>query len=541
MSYSSNTVPQSEFGNPYDAETPVNLRAQTLRRVTDPEPEPAVSDDSTDEDTTAHDPSAGDTGSTEGPRRPSAREAADALRAAITTTGEPRPITPPASESPTIEFTAPATESVNRDYAPADRPALVSGPLADEAYREQVRRAGLLAASPGIETDPAEWGRRGQVNRALGLKLGPLPEEIDYRYDAETVTRAVLPSWFTVMIANPKGGQGKTPTTLMLSYIFGMFYGPGIVAWDNTESKGTLADRAEATTGGEQLHVWDLLEHAADLAGPNATAGALSGYLRRQPGTQVDVLASDSTSSRDKAIGAAECDAVAAVLRRHRVGVFVDTAGEDLSENWQWTAAHAHQLVIPMTYRRDAARAVLEMLDGLAGRGGRSDLVTSAVVAIAATPGSADPADRDAIIADLHDLGISRIVDVPYEPLFEGSGTRIAEAQLAYPTHVAYTRVAAEVAENLAELRASVPVEYTAGAVPASITRPALYTQQPPAAPVPAVSSSWGQQPSPPAEHRPAGSGWFPAPGQPAPYPPTPGPMPGQQYPDSSRTQGGKR
>lgn len=513
MSYPSNTFPQPEFGSPYDAETPVNLRAQTLRRVTEPTPDP---DEAGSEDLgEAFDP---DTEPDE--QRPrTAREAAEATRSAITTASL-------VSETPTIEFTAPAMQPApTSEYTapgPVTESAAVDVPTA--LYRQQVRRSGLLAASPGIATDPAEWGWRGRLNQSLGMRMRPQPDEIDYRYDMEAISRAVLPPWFQVMVANPKGGQGKTPTTLVLSYIFGMFYGAGIVAWDNTESKGTLADRAEATTDGDQLHVWDLLEHAAELAGPNATAGALGTYLRRQPGTKVDVLASDSTSARDKAIGAAECDAVAAVLRRHRVGVFVDTAGEDLSENWQWTAAHAHQLVIPMTYRRDAARAVLEMLAGLAGRGERADLVTGAVVAIAATPGSADPADRDAIIADLQDLGITAIIDVPYEPLFEGSGSRIAESQLAYPTHVAYTRVAAKIADRLAQLRAGTPVEYTAGAAPASITRPAIYTDRQPPPPQPGYGP-----PGPPLAPPPA---W---PHQPDPY------RTQTPTPDSYPTQGGIR
>lgn len=524
MSYSNNTFPQSEFGSPYDAETPVNLRAQTLRRVTEPDPDPDVETEQSDvDDTAVDDPTTGDTET--GVARPlNAREAAEALRAQITA---PRSTPPPgAADAPTVEFIAPPAPVPAESRQPV--PDAVPDIEADEVYREQVRRAGLLAASPGIETDPAEWGKRGWLNQTLGMKLAPQPEEIDYRYDTETITRAVLPPWFQVMIANPKGGQGKTPTTLMLSYIFGMFYGAGIVAWDNTESKGTLADRAEATTDGEQLHVWDLLEHAAELAGPNATAGALNTYLRRQPGTKVDVLASDSTSSRAKAIGAPECDAIAAVLRRHRVGVFVDTAGEDLSDNWQWTAAHAHQLVIPMTYRRDAARAVLEMLDGLRGRGGRGDLVTGAVVAIAPTPGSADPTDRDAIIADLHDLGITRIVDVPYEPLFEGSGTRIAESQLAYTTHVAYTRVAAEIADRLAHLRIGAPVEYTAGEVPASITRPAPYS-------APVSQPGYGP-PGAYLQQMAAAPSWHPGSTQ----QPMPGPMPPHRT-DSFHTQGGNR
>ena len=207
MSFSSNAYPQSSVGSPYDAETPVNLRAQTLRRRP-PEPEPI--DDTADDDSDATDTVASEP--VEGPR--TTREAAEATRAAIfaaattdptdaakTEVVRPAPVGP--GEAPTVEFGPPV-----RAIAP---------PVVDEDYRHQVLRGELLAANPGIETDPAEWGRRGRINQTLGMKLRAEPAEIDYRYDVELIARAVLPPWFVVMIANPKGGQGKTPTTLMLS------------------------------------------------------------------------------------------------------------------------------------------------------------------------------------------------------------------------------------------------------------------------------------------------------------------------------------
>ena len=70
------------------------------------------------------------------------------------------------------------------------------------------------------------------------------------------------------------------------------------------------------------------------------------------------------------------------------------------------------------------------------------------------------------------DFGITRIVDVPYEPLFEGSGTRIAEDRLTYSTHVAYTHLAAEVAASLEELYDPQSVAFDSGFIPEAISRP---------------------------------------------------------------------
>ena len=473
----------------YNAEPTVNLRAMNLRRVTtemveDAAEHPYDTDPATPYDEAAvsdYDPEdyLADPGA-ESPAPVDADADAQARAEAVAALGGDRRAQSTGSSSPR-RTPAPAPVEPEPDrgvgmYAAA-APALpvdpdpVAAAIGDggRAIDFPQVRADLLAANPGIETDPAEWGRRGRLNQTLGTRMAPTPAEVDYRYAVELVKRAALPAWFTVMIANNKGGQGKTPTTLMLSYLFGMFRGAGTVAWDNNESKGTLGDRAASTTRGAEWTVWDLLENADALAGPNAQSGALSGLLRRQP-TYDEVLASDRSSKRMKGIGARECDAVAAVLRRHRTGVFVDTGNDDLAENWKWTADHADLLVIPMTYRHDAARTVGDMLDGLHARG-LDRLVQRAIVALAPTPG-ADPGDRDLIAGALADAGISRFVDVPYEPLFEGSGTRIAEDRLTYSTHVAYTHLAAEVAASLEELYDPQSVAFDSGFIPEAISRP---------------------------------------------------------------------
>ena len=339
-----------------------------------------------------------------------------------------------------------------RPSAPAPAAPVTSSAISD-----------LVAA---VSAHKAQWGLRGRVNAALGLQLRPPAsgDEVAYRVNATRVQQTIAGT-ATVAVINVKGGQGKTPTTLMLASIFGRNRGGGVVAWDANESKGTLAERAAAAApAGRDTCVWDLLEHADTLAAGTTAAGALGAFLRKQPTTE-EVLASDNSSTRPRAIGAAECATVMSVLRRHRSLVVVDTGNDDLAENWRWVTSHADVLVVPLTIRRDAAATVTQMLRGLSARG-LDELVATAVVAIAATPESS-AGDRAAIIADLQAAGIRRVFEMPYEPAF-ASGDRIVPEQLSQSTTSAYTALAAEVADTIAALDS----DYDAGEIPTPIQRP---------------------------------------------------------------------
>jgi hypothetical protein len=49
------------------------------------------------------------------------------------------------------------------------------------------------------------------------------------------------------VVANPKGGAGKTPVTLLLAGAFGVARGGGVLAWDNNELRGTMNRAASIT------------------------------------------------------------------------------------------------------------------------------------------------------------------------------------------------------------------------------------------------------------------------------------------------------
>ena len=75
----------------------------------------------------------------------------------------------------------------------------------------------LLADAAGVETDPATWGWRGRANAAVGLRMRPRAGsgELSYRQAVERA-RQPLAGIQLVTVANPKGGQGNTPATVLL-------------------------------------------------------------------------------------------------------------------------------------------------------------------------------------------------------------------------------------------------------------------------------------------------------------------------------------
>ena len=62
----------------------------------------------------------------------------------------------------------------------------------------------------------------------------------------------------TVVVVQPKGGAGKTPTTICLSAAFGAHRGGYVVGWDDNETRGTLAVRV-SNPDDQRATVWDLL------------------------------------------------------------------------------------------------------------------------------------------------------------------------------------------------------------------------------------------------------------------------------------------
>ncbi|MFJ4651088.1 MinD/ParA family protein [Nocardia sp. NPDC088792] len=319
-------------------------------------------------------------------------------------------------------------------------------PSADEvAAVREARLAMLLKPAAGVHTDPARWGWRGRAN-AFGFRLRPhrRSTEVAYRQAVERI-RQPLPGTPVVVVANPKGGSGKTPAAVLLSALLGRHRGGRVVAWDAHEACGSLAARAACCPS--EHTVWDVLGHAHELCTANADASGLARFLQRQP-TLDEILASDQTPGGSVCIGRDECAAILAVLRRHREVVIVDTGNNDRAEGFRWAITHATQLVVPIIGRRDVIVSALRLLDGIA-EDGYEDLAARAVITVC----GAGP-QQSGIVETLAAAGISRVVAVPFDPGL-ASGERIVVSRMGRDSVRAWTEVAATVADSVAETLAA--------------------------------------------------------------------------------------
>ncbi|WP_158608049.1 MinD/ParA family ATP-binding protein [Nocardia panacis] len=298
----------------------------------------------------------------------------------------------------------------------------------------------LLAPAPGVETDPAQWGWRGKLN-ALGLRVRPNRTgiEVSYRRAVERI-RQPLPGTPLVVVANPKGGTGVTPTVVLLSALFGRHRGGQIVAWDANEACGTLAARAANCSNSDG--VWEVLGHARELCSPNSDASSLARFLQRQP-TLDEILASDQTPGGTAIVGRDECAALMAVLRRHHAMVIADVGNNERAQGFRWAIGNATQLVIPVIGHRDAVVAALRLLDGVADAG-HQQLAEDAVVVLA------EVGDIPTAAAALDNARVAGVLRVAFDPAL-ASGERIVLSRLPRSTIRAWSEVAATVADSIAQ------------------------------------------------------------------------------------------
>ena len=184
------------------------------------------------------------------------------------------------------------------------------------------------------------------------------------------------------MVADPRGGSGKTTTSLLLAGAFGTARGGGVLALENHELRGTMHLRTGAVVGASNIR--DLIQAQRDTrAGQDMVRlGDLSGFVRHQVAGQYDVLVSATKSGR--ALGRDEFDDVHALVSRFYQMIIVDTANNESAENWQAAIEVADALVVPVKWRNDYSVPAIEMLEelqhsaeptgdepGPAGRGGR--------------------------------------------------------------------------------------------------------------------------------------------------------------------------
>lgn len=310
-------------------------------------------------------------------------------------------------------------------------PVSVPQPSNPQAYPP---RYGVNDLIEQLNPETQHKAKRGWRS-VFGLK--PSQRELAELRDDESV-RMSFARPVTVMIANPKGGVGKTPTTLLLASAMGVARGGGVVAWDNNELRGTMPDR---TLSPHRRTVRDLLSEADFLGKPNAQFTDLSYYLNHQTTGKFHTLGSAQTSGH--VISREDFERIHNILSRFFQVIVVDTGNNEASPNWQAAAEEADCLVVPTKWRKDSLIPAARMLETLQEL--NSDLLNRTVVV--ATNG---PADSQATVrtSGAEFFGSYPIVEIPTDPHIAEGGV-IDHSKLAPATQRAALALAAEVARAI--------------------------------------------------------------------------------------------
>ncbi len=295
----------------------------------------------------------------------------------------------------------------------------------------------LIQALPLPREAPAERG----IRSALRLRPGSAER-------SERIARATAATAFrrpvTIVVANPKGGSGKTPTTLLLAGALGQARGGGVVAWDNNELRGNMHLRTHDTNS--RSTVTDMLQAMPMLTQPDARLGDVAAYLRHQVAGQYDVLTSATTTYAQ--IEARDFDQIHRLLSRFYKVLVIDTGNNEGSSNWREAMKAADALVIPIKWKSLSCAAAVQMLEELDNQGPEAQrLIRRAVIAVSNGPGDVNK-DVEKQLRPYFDSRAAAVVDIPTDTHIAAEGP-LDHAALQPTTRRAALELAAKVSEQI--------------------------------------------------------------------------------------------
>lgn len=356
------------------------------------------------------------------------------------------PATEPAAAPASVEALTESDEGTGQVQAPSGKrsrrreaPAPVfTGTVED-----------LLQPARPQEKPLAETGWRYGLRRATFglLKLRASQDETQDRSDV-AVINSEWASLVSVTVANPKGGVGKTPLSLMLAATFGAARGGGVLFIDGNESMGTAGLRSER--GRFDTTITELLEELPRFEEGVAHRGEWGQFVRTQTHGHFDVLASDEEPAHMGLVGEDEISRIHQVASRYYQIICTDTGNNTRASGWGAILSRTDQLVIPLQLGLGDTVDAGRMIDQLKAQG-REDLVRGAIGVIG---GRVDADPKDARLRrQWLESQVRTIVQIPHDPALMADELRLPH--LAPATRRAFRRLAAEVAAGFNEADAS--------------------------------------------------------------------------------------
>lgn len=338
-----------------------------------------------------------------------------------------RGVMPPLARQPT---TVPASQA----FAPAASPAhILSEPFSELS-------TGATPDTPVVATK----GIRGAFSR-IGIRMAPgaaeaaeLKAREERRRDEQTIRQATWTRAVSVLVANPKGGTGKTPCALLLGGVLAAVRGGSVAIMEVSDDPGALTFRAE---GNPPRGIGELVRDVAGIR----TAGQLAGYTAPQT-SFASVIG--TTGRRDRLTRENVRDVAAVVDEFYGIRV-MDSGNQPSSSAFQGAIETADALVVPVMNAGDAVLEAVALLDVLRAAGGKAAALADNASIVRLTDGRPEhPQVVERVNRIITNANVRQVFEVPYDTHIAERGQMTLDS-LAPATRQAFTAAAAGVVSYL--------------------------------------------------------------------------------------------
>lgn len=297
-------------------------------------------------------------------------------------------------------------------------------------------------------TRPAETGLRGFLTR-VGIKMQPNAKEVaarqaeaELRACEERIRQATWTRAVSLLVANRKGGVGKTPVAVLIGGIIAAIRGGSVAIMEVADDPNRTNFRSE---GDPKRGIGQLL---ADLD-KITSAGQLTGYTA----PQTSFASVIGTVGRRSSLSGDDVKAMSALIDQYYEFRVMDSGNQYTSSAFVGAVSVTDVLVIPFVDAGDAVLDMIELLDEMRALGGEAaGLADNAVlIRLHHAPVSAAPSQQqinqriERIIASAN---VGQVFDVPFDQhIAEKSQLTLSKLQPA--TRDAFIRAAAGIVQTL--------------------------------------------------------------------------------------------
>ncbi len=356
------------------------------------------------------------------------------------TPAEGLPTLPPTPKTPIRSEGAPVgPEPVLATVPPAPRTP-VEAPV--ERSRDESLSVLFGGAASGIASTAPTKSTKGL--RRL-LRLAPSPAELaEHEHKARCVANETIirqATWtrhVRILLANKKGGTGKTPLSILLGGVIAAIRGGSVAIWEVSDDPGALNFRAE---GNPSLGLGELVRDVDTIT----SAGALAGYTVPQTSfaSVIGTVGSRAALTGEDVVKVSD-----------KIGEFygievMDSGNVPTSPAFQGAVSVADVLVIPVMNSGDSVLQAIEVLEELRNGSEHAKALAANAIAVRLKDGRPEsPAVAEEVARLLHDAGITQLHEVPYDAHIAERG-QLTVGKLTPATRDALAAAAAGVVRSL--------------------------------------------------------------------------------------------